>query len=436
MFNQIQKRLSGIFDNLSRKGKISEDNITDALRDVRRALLEADVNFKVAKNFISRVHDKAIGQKVLNSVTPSQQFVKVIKEELTDFLGGASDKINISKTGVSKILLVGLQGVGKTTTAVKLACFLKKERSLNCLLIAADRKRPAAIKQLQLLAKQNNISVFIGNEEDAVSIVKNGLNQVDENLFDVIIIDTAGRLHIDDDLMEELNLISDISKPDEILFIADAMTGQDAVNSSKSFSESLDVSGIILTKMDADTRGGAAVSIKEVTGKNIKFIGNGETVNDLEIFDPDSIARRILGMGDIVSFVERAKQIYDSEEAEKNQKKMLEGSFNLEDFQKQLKQFNQIGSMEKMMQMLPVKGIKKMGSVNEKQIVWMDAIINSMTKLERKNPVIINGSRRKRIALGSGRSIFEVNQLLKQFSQIKKMMKKINKKGMFPFNFK
>ena len=436
MFNQIQKRLSGIFDNLSRKGKISEDNITDALRDVRRALLEADVNFKVAKNFISRVHDKAIGQKVLNSVTPSQQFVKVIKEELTDFLGGASDKINISKTGVSKILLAGLQGVGKTTTAVKLACFLKKERSLNCLLIAADRKRPAAIKQLQLLAKQNNISVFIGNEEDAVSIVKNGLNQVDENLFDVIIIDTAGRLHIDDDLMEELNLISDISKPDEILFVADAMTGQDAVNSSKSFSESLDVSGIILTKMDADTRGGAAVSIKEVTGKNIKFIGNGETVNDLEIFDPDSIARRILGMGDIVSFVERAKQIYDSEEAEKNQKKMLEGSFNLEDFQKQLKQFNQIGSMEKMMQMLPVKGIKKMGSVNEKQIVWMDAIINSMTKLERKNPVIINGSRRKRIALGSGRSIFEVNQLLKQFSQIKKMMKKINKKGMFPFNFK
>ncbi len=436
MFNQIQKRLSGIFDNLSRKGKISEDNINDALRDVRRALLEADVNFKVAKNFISRVHDKAIGQKVLNSVTPSQQFVKVIKEELTDFLGGASDKINISKTGVTKILLVGLQGVGKTTTAVKLACFLKKERSLNCLLIAADRKRPAAIKQLQLLAKQNDTSVFIGNEEDAVSIVKNGLNQVDENLFDVIIIDTAGRLHIDDDLMEELNLISDISKPDEILFVADAMTGQDAVNSSKSFSESLDVSGIILTKMDADTRGGAAVSIKEVTGKNIKFIGNGETVNDLEIFDNDSIARRILGMGDIVSFVEKAKQIYDSEEAEKNQKKMLEGSFNLEDFQKQLKQFNQIGSMEKMMQMLPVKGIKKMGSVNEKQIVWMDAIINSMTKLERKNPVIINGSRRKRIALGSGRSIFEVNQLLKQFSQIKKMMKKINKKGMFPFNFK
>ncbi len=436
MFNQIQKRLSGIFDNLSRKGKISEDNVSDALRDVRRALLEADVNFKVAKNFISRVHDKAIGQKVLNSVTPSQQFVKVVKEELTDFLGGASDKINISKTGVTKILLVGLQGVGKTTTAVKLACFLKKERSLNCLLIAADRKRPAAIKQLQLLAKQNDTSVFIGNEEDAVSIVKNGLNQVDENLFDVIIIDTAGRLHIDDDLMEELNLISDISKPDEILFVADAMTGQDAVNSSKSFSESLDVSGIILTKMDADTRGGAAVSIKEVTGKNIKFIGNGETVNDLEIFDPDSIARRILGMGDIVSFVEKAKQIYDSEEAEKNQKKMLEGSFNLEDFQKQLKQFNQIGSMEKMMQMLPVKGIKKMGSVNEKQIVWMDAIINSMTKLERKNPVIINGSRRKRIASGSGRSIFEVNQLLKQFSQIKKMMKKINKKGMFPFNFK
>ena len=436
MFDQIQKRLSDIFSNLSRKGKISEDNISDALRDVRRALLEADVNFKVAKNFIAKVHDKAIGQEVLNSVTPSQQFIKVIKEELTEFLGVTSANININKSGVTKILLVGLQGVGKTTTAVKLACFLKKERSLNCLLIAADRKRPAAIKQLQLLADQNGISVFTGNDEDAVSIVKNGLSQIDSNLFDVIIIDTAGRLHIDEELMNELKQISDISKPDEILFVADAMTGQDAVNSSKTFSKSLEVSGVILTKMDADTRGGAAVSIKEVSGKNIKFIGNGETVNDLEVFNPDSMARRILGMTDVVSFVEKAKEMYDSDEAKKNQKKLLDGSFNLEDFQKQLKQFNQIGSMDKMLKMLPVKGIKKMGNVNQKQIVWMDAIINSMTLEERQNPVIINGSRRKRIAIGSGRTIFEVNQLLKQFSQIKTMMKKINKKGIFPFNFK
>jgi len=436
MFDQIQKRLSDIFSNLSRKGKISEDNISDALRDVRRALLEADVNFKVAKNFIAKVHDKAIGQEVLNSVTPSQQFIKVIKEELTEFLGVTSANININKSGVTKILLVGLQGVGKTTTAVKLACFLKKERSLNCLLIAADRKRPAAIKQLQLLADQNGISVFTGNDEDAVSIVKNGLSQIDSNLFDVIIIDTAGRLHIDEELMNELKQISDISKPDEILFVADAMTGQDAVNSSKTFSKSLEVSGVILTKMDADTRGGAAVSIKEVSGKNIKFIGNGETVNDLEVFNPDSMARRILGMTDVVSFVEKAKEMYDSDESKKNQKKLLDGSFNLEDFQKQLKQFNQIGSMDKMLKMLPVKGIKKMGNVNEKQIVWMDAIINSMTLEERQNPVIINGSRRKRIAIGSGRTIFEVNQLLKQFSQIKTMMKKINKKGIFPFNFK
>ena len=436
MFDQIQKRLSDIFSNLSRKGKISEDNISDALRDVRRALLEADVNFKVAKNFIAKVHDKAIGQEVLNSVTPSQQFIKVIKEELTEFLGVTTANINSNKSGVTKILLVGLQGVGKTTTAVKLACFLKKERSLNCLLIAADRKRPAAIKQLQLLADQNGISVFTGNDEDAVSIVKNGLSQIDSNLFDVIIIDTAGRLHIDEELMNELKQISDISKPDEILFVADAMTGQDAVNSSKTFSKSLEVSGVILTKMDADTRGGAAVSIKEVSGKNIKFIGNGETVNDLEVFNPDSMARRILGMTDVVSFVEKAKEMYDSDEAKKNQKKLLDGSFNLEDFQKQLKQFNQIGSMDKMLKMLPVKGIKKMGNVNEKQIVWMDAIINSMTLEERQNPVIINGSRRKRIAIGSGRTIFEVNQLLKQFSQIKTMMKKINKKGIFPFNFK
>ena len=436
MFDQIQKRLSGIFSSLSKKGKISEENISEALRDVRRALLEADVNFKVAKNFISNVHQKAIGQKVLNSVTPSQQFVKVMKEELTEFLGGTSEKLNYKKSGVTKILLVGLQGVGKTTTAVKLACFLKKERRLNCLLIAADRKRPAAIKQLQLLAEQNNISFYSGDNENAVSVVENGLSQIDNNLFDVIIIDTAGRLHIDDELMNELKQISNISQPDEILFVADAMTGQDAVNSSKAFSESLDISGNILTKMDADTRGGAAVSIREVTGKSIKFIGNGETVNDLEVFNPDSMARRILGMGDIVSFVEKAKDLYDSKEAQKNQDKLIDGSFNLEDFQKQLKQFNQIGSMDKMLQMLPVKGMKKINNVNDKQIVWMNAIINSMTIKEKQNPGIIDGSRRKRIAMGSGRSIFEVNQLLKQFSQIKKMMKKINKKGMFPFNFK
>jgi len=436
MFDQIQKRLSGIFSSLSKKGKISEENISEALRDVRRALLEADVNFKVAKNFISNVHQKAIGQKVLNSVTPSQQFVKVMKEELTEFLGGTSEKLNYKKSGVTKILLVGLQGVGKTTTAVKLACFLKKERRLNCLLIAADRKRPAAIKQLQLLAEQNNISFYSGDNENAVSVVENGLSQIDNNLFDVIIIDTAGRLHIDDELMNELKQISNISQPDEILFVADAMTGQDAVNSSKAFSESLDISGNILTKMDADTRGGAAVSIREVTGKSIKFIGNGETVNDLEVFNPDSMARRILGMGDIVSFVEKAKDLYDSKEAQKNQDKLIDGSFNLEDFQKQLKQFNQIGSMDKMLQMLPVKGMKKINNVNDKQIVWMNAIINSMTIKEKQNPGIIDGSRRKRIAMGSGRSIFEVNQLLKQFSQIKTMMKKVNKKGIFPFNFK
>tara|TARA_B100000700_G_scaffold174412_1_gene192586 strand:- start:399 stop:1709 length:1311 start_codon:yes stop_codon:yes gene_type:complete len=436
MFDQLQKRLSEIFSSLSKKGKISEDNISDALRDVRRALLEADVNFKVAKSFISSVHQKAIGQDVLNSVTPSQQFVKIMKEELAEFLGGTSDNININKSGVTKILLVGLQGVGKTTTAVKLACFLKKERSLNCLLIAADRKRPAAIKQLQLLAQQNNISIFTGDNEDAISVVKNGLNQVDSTLVDVIIIDTAGRLHLDDELMEEIKQISNLSNPDEILFVADAMTGQDAINSSKAFSESLNISGNILTKMDADTRGGAAVSIREVTGKNIKFIGNGETVNDLEVFNPESMARRILGMGDVLSFVEKAKDLYDSDEAEKNHQKLIDGSFNLEDFQKQLKQFNKIGSMDKMMQMLPIKGIKKMGNVDDRQIVWMNAIINSMTIEEKQKPDIIDGSRRKRIAYGSGRSIFEVNQLLKQFFQIKKMMKKINKKGIFPFNFK
>lgn len=437
MFDQIQERLTGIFKNLSKKGKISETNISDALRDVRRAMLEADVNFRVAKKFISNVHKKAVGQKVLGSITPGQQFVQVVKEELIELLGSGPEKIKIKNSGITKILLVGLQGVGKTTTAAKLACFLKKERQLDCMLVAADRKRPAAIEQLELLAKQNKISFFSTRDENATNVVKKSIDYANSESMRIVIIDTAGRLQEDTNLMLELKEISDTIVPDETIFVADAMTGQDAVNSSKIFSEVLNVTGIILTKMDADTRGGAAVSIKEVTGKKIKFIGNGETINDLEVFNPINMANRILGMGDVLSLVDKAKNLFDSNESEKNQKKLLDGTFDLTDFENQLNQFSKMGSMNSIIKMLPAKGIKKIGNIEDKKLIWMNAILSSMTLFEKRNPSIINGSRRKRIALGSGRSVFEVNQLLKQFFQMKTMMKKMKKnKGMFPFNFK
>ena len=437
MFDQIQERLNSIFRNLSKKGKISESNISDALRDVRRAMLEADVNFKVVKKFISSVHEKSIGQKVLSSITPSQQFVKVVKEELITLLGAEPDKIKIKKSGITKILLVGLQGVGKTTTAAKLACFLKRERQLDSVLVAADCKRPAAVKQLKLLAEQNKISFFSSNDESAINVVKKSMDYALSESKKVVIVDTAGRLQEDQSLMLELKEIAKIVDPDEILFVADAMTGQDAVNSSKVFSEVLDLTGIILTKMDADTRGGAAVSIREITGKKIKFVGNGESINNLEVFNPSSMASRILGMGDIISFVENAKNLFDSEQSKNNQNKLFDGSFNLTDFENQLNQFNKMGSMDSIIKMLPIKGVKKIGDIEEKKLIWMNAILSSMTLYEKQNPSSINGSRRKRIALGSGRSVFEVNQLLKQFSQMKTMMKKMkNNKGIFPFNFK
>lgn len=436
MFDQIQNRFTDIFKSLRRHGKINEKNITDSLRSVRRVLLEADVNFKVARDFVSRVQEKVIGQKVLNSVTPGQQFIKVIKDELTEFLGGSSDDILLKTIGTTVILLSGLQGSGKTTTAVKLGSFLNKRRQLNCYLIAADRQRPAAVKQLQVLAEKNQIGVFTGSGNDPIAVVKAGIIAAVKEKADVIIVDTAGRLHVDDSLMEELKTISEICNPDEILFVADGMTGQDAVNSSKVFSEFLNITGIILTKMDGDTRGGAAVSIREITGKPIKFIGTGESVTEFEVFHPERMAGRILGMGDVVGLVEKAQNSIDKKEAENLQKKLLDNSFTLADFQQQINQFRKMGSMEQIMNMIPMKGRLTPGDFDEKQIVWMNAIIDSMTPDERIIPGIINGSRRKRIASGSGRSVFEVNQLIKQFFQMKTLMKKINKKGgsKFPIN--
>ncbi|MEE2858980.1 MAG: signal recognition particle protein [Candidatus Neomarinimicrobiota bacterium] len=436
MFEQLNDRFARIIKNIKGQGKITDENIADTLRDVRRALLEADVNFQVVKSFINDVKDKVTGKEVFTSVTPGQQFIQILAKEMTAFLGSENDGINFSSSGKTIILLAGLQGSGKTTTAAKLACFLKKKWQKSSFLIAADLQRPAAIAQLKMLGDKIDVPVFSHNSKNIVDVIKKGLSSSVD--YDVVIIDTAGRLHVDDDLMNELRKIKEISLPDEILFIADGMSGQDAVNSSKAFNELLELSGIILTKMDGDSRGGAALSIREVTGKPIKFMGIGEDVNDIELFHPDRLAQRILGMGDVVTFVEKAQEVFDKKNAEKLQKKIINNAFTLVDFQKQLNQMQKMGSFSEMLSMIP--NGSKLGklSFDERQLKWTDAIINSMTVEERNSPDMISGTRRKRIALGSGRSVQEVNQLLNQFQVMRKMMKKIGKKGgmKIPFNFK
>jgi len=426
MFEQLNSRFAQIIKNIKGQGKITEQNILDTLRDVRRALLEADVNFKAAKSFINRVKDKASGENVFNTVTPGQQFIQILLNELTSFLGSENDSIRFNSSGKTIILLAGLQGSGKTTTTAKLACFLKKRWQKTPLLIAADLQRPAAIDQLEVLGKQIQIPVFAQHNTDIETVIKDGLaHSIDS---DVVIIDTAGRLHVDEPLMTELKRVATIVNPDEILYVADGMTGQDAVNSSGAFNDALELTGVILTKMDGDSRGGAALSIREVTGKPIKFIGTGENMKDFEPFHPDRLAQRILGMGDVVSLVEKAQEAFDQDSAEKLQKKIVENSFTLTDFQEQLAQMQNMGSMSEMLKMIP--GVGKLGKMNfdERQLKWTDAIIKSMTPEERISPDIINGSRRIRIASGSGRSVQEVNQLLKQFHQMQQMMKKIGNK--------
>jgi len=436
MFEQLNSRFARIIKNIKGQGKITDQNISDVLRDVRRALLEADVNFQVAKSFVNRVKDKASGENVFTSVTPGQQFVKILMNELTSFLGKENDGIQFSSSGKTIILLAGLQGSGKTTTASKLACFLKKRWQKTPYLIAADLQRPAAIDQLEVLGKQIQVPVFAKHNADLESVIKGGLAESINS--DVVIIDTAGRLHIDDDLMTELKRVVEIAKPHEILYVADGMTGQDAVNSSSAFNDALDLTGVILTKMDGDSRGGAALSIREVTGKPIKFMGTGESMKDFEPFHPDRLAKRILGMGDVVSLVEKAQEAFDEETAEDLQKKLIENKFTLVDFQDQLNQMQNMGSMSEMLKMIP--GAGKLGKMkfDDRQLKWTDAIIKSMTPAERLSPEIINGSRRKRIASGSGRSVQEVNQLLKQFHQMQQMMKKIGNKGgmKLPFEIK
>ena len=434
MFEQLQDRLSGVLKTIRGQGKITENNISQAMRDVRRALLEADVNFKVAKTFVNRVQDRAEGEKVFTSVSPGQQFIKLIQDELVEFLGGDAEELKFKSSGLTVILMAGLQGSGKTTTSAKLACLLKKKQNRKPFLIAADLQRPAAIDQLEVLGRQIDVPVHSKRIKDAVSVVKSGLKQAEGLDVDTVLIDTAGRLHVDEKLMAELKSVVAIASPDEILYVADGMTGQDAVISSLDFSEAISVSGIVLTKMDGDSRGGAALSIREVTQKPIKFLGMGESIDAIEVFHPNRLAQRILGMGDVVSLVEKAQDVFDEKSAMQMQKKMLGNTFSLADFKDQLKQIKKMGSISQMMSMIPGASKLKGMEMDDQQLIWIEAIINSMTPTERERPELINGSRRKRIAKGAGRSVQEVNQLLKQFSQMRTMMKKFGKmgKGKFP----
>jgi len=450
MFENLTNKLETIFKKLRGYGKLNEDNIKEALREVRIALLEADVNLNVVKVFIEKIKVRAIGQEVMSSLTPGQQVVKIVNEELTTVLGGTNSSIALVSKPPTIIMMVGLQGSGKTTTSAKLARRFLKEGQLP-LLVAADIYRPAAIEQLNILGKELGIPVFNGNgANNPIDICKRSLAEALEKGCRSIVIDTAGRLHIDEELMQELKNIKGKIKPHEILFVADAMTGQDAVNVAKTFNEHIGIDGIVLTKMDGDARGGAALSIRSVTGKPIKFIGIGEKLDQLEQFYPDRIASRILGMGDVLSLIEKAQDSFNQEAAQKMQKKLREDSFTLEDFRDQLSQIKKLGPIEQIVGMIPGMGKMKVGEENEKELVRIAAIIDSMTRKEKNNHTIINGSRKKRIAKGSGTEVWEVNRLLKQFVQMKKMMRQFSKpgfmkkfgmpnqlmgngKGMFPF---
>mgnify|MGYP001499400670 FL=1 len=428
MFDQISDRFNSLLRNLRGLGKITDKNIEDTSREIRRILLEADVNITVTKNFVQKVKDRSIGTKVVKSIKPGEQFIKIIHDELVSLFGDQNSELDISNQNCNVLLLAGLQGSGKTTTCAKLA---KKilDQGKSVLLVAADVYRPGAIKQLKILAERINVPVFESNASDPVKICFDALEEAKANKIDCIILDTAGRLHIDGEMMLEIQQISESVKPSETLFIADGMTGQDAVNSAKAFNEALEITGIILTKMDGDAKGGAAVSIASVINKPVKFIGISEKINGIDVFDPKRMADRILGLGDVVGLVEKAEKIVNESEAKIMQEKILKNQFNLEDFKNQLFQIQKMGNINEVANMIPgFSGkIKNKINMDDRQILWTEAIINSMTEKERKNPKIINGSRRSRIASGSGRSVQEVNQLLKQFTEMQKMMKKFGK---------
>ncbi|WP_027963163.1 signal recognition particle protein [Halalkalibacillus halophilus] len=443
-FEGLADRLQGTIKKITGKGKVTEADVKEMTREVRLALLEADVNFKVVKDLIKRIKERAVGQEVMDSLTPGQQVIKVVKEELTELMGGEQSKIEVNNKPPTVIMMVGLQGAGKTTTTGKLANHLRKQHNRKPLLVAADVYRPAAIDQLQTLGKQLDLPVFSkGTEANPVDIANEAIKQAKEDHQDYVIIDTAGRLHVDENLMGELQQIKSDVNPSEILLVVDSMTGQDAVNVAESFDEQLDISGVVLTKLDGDTRGGAALSIRAVTGKPIKFAGMGEKLDQLEAFHPDRMASRILGMGDVFSLIEKAEAEVDEEKAKEMQNKMKSMSFTFEDFLEQMDQVKNMGPIDELMNMMPgsgkMKGMKNM-QVDDKQLSHVEAIIQSMTKKERVEPSVINASRKKRIAQGSGTSVAQVNRLLKQFEEMKKMMKQMTnqkkgKKGGMNFPF-
>jgi len=429
MFEDLALKLESALKKVRGQGKLTENNISDTLREIRRVLLDADVNFKVAKDFIENVKTKALGKEVLSSITPGQLITKIIYDELVHVLGGNQSEIKINGSGITTILISGLQGSGKTTFSAKLAKRLK-ENQRKTLLVAADVHRPAAVKQLQMLGQQINVPVFSLEEKDAIKVVKNSIEHANENNFNTIIIDTAGRLHVDEDMMAEIEHIKNLVLPTETLFVVDAMTGQDAVNSAKIFNERLNFDGIVLTKLDGDARGGAALSIRSVVGKPIKFISNGEKLSQLETFYPERLASRILGKGDVISLVEKVQENFEEIEADKLEEKIRKNEFDFEDFLKQIKAIKKMGSLSSLIGMIPGVGAQaKNLKVDDNALVKTEAIINSMTNQERKKPKILNGSRRMRIARGSGTSIQDVNRLLKQFSEMQKMMSQFSKKG-------
>ncbi len=444
MLSRLSEKLQNTLGKLKGKGKVTEQDVKEAMREVRLALLEADVNYKVVKEFVNNVKERAVGEEVLESLTPGQQVIKIVKDELTQLMGGETEGIHFAEKPPTKVVLAGLQGTGKTTAVAKLAQKYRGDGK-QPLMVACDTQRPAAIKQLHVLGDQIDVPVFsMGENHHPVDIARGAVEHARKNQMDMIFFDTAGRLHIDEELMDELTQIEQAVTPQEILLVVDAMTGQDAVNVAEQFDEELNLTGIFMTKLDGDTRGGAALSVKKVTGKPIKFLGTGEKIGEIEVFHPDRLASRILGMGDVMSLIEKAETTVDQQKAKEMEKKLRDQTFTFEDFLEQLQQLKNMGPLDELMDMMPGmagnKQLKNM-SVDEKELVKVEAIIQSMTKEERYRPEIINSSRKKRIANGSGTRVQDINKVLKQFEQMKKMMKQMGqldkkkKKGKMGKNF-
>ncbi len=445
-FEGLSTKLQSIFKKLGNRGKLSEKDVKEAMREVKLALLEADVNYTVVKSFINKVTERCVGSAVLESLTPAQQVIKIVNEELTALMGGQAAKLDYGSKKPSVFLLAGLQGAGKTTMAGKLAGWLKKNQSKDAMLVACDVYRPAAVKQLQIVGERVGVPVFERAQSDPIETARLAVAQAERNFLDVVIIDTAGRLHIDEAMMDEIVAIRDAVMPSEILLVVDAMTGQDAVNVAKAFHEKLALTGVILTKLDGDTRGGAALSVREVTGQPIKFSGTGEKLTDIEVFHPERMASRILGMGDMLSLIEKAEQAYDEKKATELSRKIRKDEFTLDDFLDQFEQVKNMGSIEELLGMMPGVDASQLqgASIDTKAIAHMEAIIKSMTPLERRKPDLLNASRKRRVAKGSGTTVQEINRLLKQFDSTRQMMKQFTggkvkgkktgkKKGFFGF---